>query len=62
MISLAGLVILAAAIAGLWFMLPRNGVVVRAATMPFVESLIPIGIISGIACGIALIFAGMVAN
>jgi hypothetical protein len=38
MISLFGLVILGGAIAALRYMLPRNGVTVRAATMPVLES------------------------
>jgi len=60
MISLFGLVILGGAIAALRYMLPRNGVTVRAATMPVLESVIPIGIIAGIAVGIALMFAGVI--
>jgi hypothetical protein len=59
MISIVGIVIIAASGAALWRMLPTNAKVHRLATMPFVESVIPIGIVAGFAIGAALVFAGI---
>ena len=57
---LSGAVLFGAGAAGLWHLLPRNGRVHPLATMPFLESMIPIAIVSVSAIGLALIIAGVV--
>jgi hypothetical protein len=57
---LSGLVVAGASGASLWYLMPTNGVPHRLARAPFLDSLIPIGIVSALAIGIALIVAGVV--
>jgi hypothetical protein len=54
---LIGIAMLAAAIALLWVMLPKDGQLHRLATAPVLESVIPLTIVTGIAIGLALIFS-----
>lgn len=54
-----GLVVTAASGAALWYFMPKNGVVSRYMTMPFVQTLVPIGITSGFAIGVTLMLRGI---
>jgi hypothetical protein len=56
---LAGLVMVAGAIAILWYFRPHNGVPARAATLPLMETLIPLSVTSGLALGVAMVIAGI---
>lgn len=59
MISIiSGVIVGGAGGAGLWYFKPRNGQVHRLAAMPLLDSLIPIGIVTALAIGVALIIAG----
>lgn len=61
MISLlSGIVVTGAGGASLWYFMPRNGQPHRLARAPMLDSMIPIGIVSALAVGIALIVAGVV--
>src|SRR5205085_12565588 len=55
MIAVLGLIILAAAVVSFWSLLPRHGNVHRLATAQFLESIIPIGIVMGLAMGLGMI-------
>ncbi len=46
--------------ASLWYLRPRNGQVHPLAVKPLLDSSIPIGIVSALAIGVALIVAGVV--
>jgi hypothetical protein len=59
MAALVGIAFMIASGAAFWRLLPTNGKVHRLATAPFIESIIPIGIVAGFAIGAALIFAGL---
>jgi hypothetical protein len=59
MTALIGVVMLAASVGALWFMLPKGDKLNPLATMPFVESLIPLGIVSGLALGITFTLSGL---
>jgi hypothetical protein len=56
---ISGVVVSGAGGAGLWYFMPRNGQVHRLAAMPLLDSLIPIGIVSALAIGVALVVAGV---
>lgn len=61
MISIvSGLVVFGAGAAGLWHFMPTDGQVHPLAKMPFLDSLIPIAIVTALALGTALIIAGIV--
>jgi hypothetical protein len=57
---LSGLILAGAGATGLWYAMPRNGVVRAFARRPFLDSLVPIAIMSALAIGIALIVSGLV--
>jgi hypothetical protein len=57
--ALAGIVFLAASAAAFWRLLPADGRVHRLATMPVIESLLPLAIVGGFAIGVALVFASV---
>jgi hypothetical protein len=57
---ISGAVVFGAGGAGLWYFKPRNGAAHPMATAPFLESLVPIAIVSALAVGVALIIAGVV--
>lgn len=59
MVVIVGLFFVAASGALLWRLLPVDGKIHRLAQAPFLESIIPIGIVSGFAVGVALILAGL---
>jgi hypothetical protein len=56
---ISGLVVTGAGGAGLWYFMPHQGRVHPLANARFLDSLIPIGIVSALAIGIALIVAGV---
>ena len=57
---LSGVVVFGAGGAGLWYFKPRYGKPHPLAAAPFLESIIPIGIVSALAIGVAMIIAGVV--
>jgi hypothetical protein len=54
-----GVVVVGAGGAGLWYFLPKDGVVHPLAQAPLLESLLPISIVSALAVGAALIVSGI---
>jgi hypothetical protein len=52
--ALIGIVVTGAGASALWYFLPTNGTVHPLARAPFLDSLIPIGILSALAIGIAM--------
>ena len=59
MTAIAGIVFMVASGALFWRLLPTDGKVHRLATAPFIESIIPLGIVAGFAVGAALVFAAV---
>jgi hypothetical protein len=61
MISIiTGLIVSGGGGATLWYLIsPRNGQPHRLARAPFLDSLLPIAIVSALAIGVALIVAGI---
>ena len=59
MIAIVGLIFIIVSVAVFWRLLPTDGKLHRLATAPFLESIIPICIVAGLAVGVALIFAGL---
>ncbi len=57
---ISGMVVSGAGGATLWYLKPRNGVVNPLVLKPGLEFLIPIGIVTAVGFGIALIVAGLV--
>ena len=57
---LSGLVITGAGGTTLWYCLPRNGQLNPLIRKPFMDFTVPIGIVTAIALGVALIVAGIV--
>lgn len=55
----SGLVVAGSGAAGLWYYRPRNGQVHPLAVTPVLEWLIPIGIVTALALGSALIVSGI---
>ena len=55
----SGLVVTGAGVGGLWYCRPRNGQVHPLAVKPVLDWLIPIGIVTALALGIALIISGV---
>ena len=55
---ISGVIVTGAGGAGLWYFMPHHGKVNRYANMPFLDSMIPIGIVSALAVGVAMIVAG----
>lgn len=55
---LSGIVVTGAGGASLWYFMPHNGVIHPLVRKPLIDSLIPIGIVSALAIGVALIVAG----
>lgn len=58
---LSGVIFAGAGGASLWYFRPRQGQVHRLAVMPFLDSMIPVGIVSSLAFGVALIIASIAA-
>lgn len=57
MLAFVGLILTAVSAVVFWQMLPKNGNVHRLATVPLLDSLIPLGIISGFALGVGALVA-----
>lgn len=57
---ISGVIVTGGGGAALWYMRPRNGVVHPLARRPVFDWLIPIGIVSALALGIALIVSSVV--
>lgn len=55
----SGLVVTGAGIGGLWYCRPRNGQVQPLAVKPVLDWLVPIGIVTALALGVALIISGV---
>lgn len=56
---ISGLVVGGAGGASLWYFMPHDGKTHPLAKMPLLDLLIPIGIVSALAIGVALIVAGV---
>jgi hypothetical protein len=54
MLAILGLVIVAATILTFWRLLPKDGKIHPLATAPFLESIIPIGLIAGLSFGLVM--------
>lgn len=59
MLAAFGAVLFCASVALLWFIRPRKGREHRLLAMPVLQTVIPIGIVAGLALGFALILAGI---
>ncbi len=60
MINLAaGLILLGGSVAALWYFRPRNGMPAKIVTLPLMETLVPLGVTSGLALGMAMVVAGV---
>jgi hypothetical protein len=57
--AFVGIILIAAAVAALRAMLPKDGKVHRLATAPVLESVIPLGIVAAMAFGLVLIAAAL---
>jgi hypothetical protein len=57
LLAVLGLLLFAGAVALFWALLPSRGQVNRWATMPILESVLPLLIIGGGAIGLSLIFS-----
>jgi hypothetical protein len=57
---LSGLVVTGAGGAGLWYFKPRDGQVNALVLKPVLDFVIPIGIVTALAVGVALIVDGLV--
>lgn len=57
---LSGIVMTGAGGASLWYFMPRNGVIHPLARKTLLDSIIPIGIVTALAVGVALMVAGVV--
>jgi len=56
---ISGAIVTAAGGVGLWVFKPHNGQMHRLARAPFLDSLIPIAIVSALAVGVAIIISGL---
>jgi hypothetical protein len=56
---ISGLAVAGSGVAGLWYCRPRNGQVHPLAVAPVLDWLIPIGIVTALALGCALIVSGV---
>ncbi|MDP2410880.1 MAG: hypothetical protein Q8M26_11415 [Pseudolabrys sp.] len=55
---LAGALTASAGGFGLWTMLPRHGIPHRYSETPFLQSLIPVAIVSALAIGVTMVLGG----
>ncbi len=55
----SGLIVAGGGGFGLWYFKPHNGKLHPLAQAPFLDSLIPIGIVTALAIGVSLIIAGI---
>jgi hypothetical protein len=56
---LIGLVLTGASCVVFWLIRPVNGIPHRLATTPIIETMLPLGITSGLVLGVSLIIAGV---
>lgn len=56
----SGVVVFGAGGTGLWYFSPRSGITHPIATKPLLDSLVPVGIVSALAIGTAMILSGFV--
>ena len=56
---IAGVVVLGAGGAGLWYFMPSKGQVHPLAVMPLLDSLIPVGIVASLGVGFSMIVAAI---
>jgi hypothetical protein len=56
---ISGVAVFAGGGAGLWYFRPTNGQPHRLTVTPLLDSLIPIGIVTALAIGVALIVSGI---
>ena len=56
----SGLILAGAGIGGFWYCRPRNGQVNALAMKPGLDFMIPIGIVTALALGLALIVSGVI--
>jgi len=56
-----GIAFAVASLAGLWYFTPRHGKVHPFARKPFIETVIPVAVGSGLGAGVAMIISGAVA-
>ncbi len=57
---MSGVAVTSAGVGSLWYLRPQNGQVNSLALKPVLDWLIPIGIVTALALGVALIVAGVV--
>jgi hypothetical protein len=57
--ALFGIILVGTSVIGFWLMLPKDGLVRPVATMPVLESVIPLLIIASFFVGAGFIFAGI---
>lgn len=57
MLVFVGFIVIGAAVALLWWLLPSDGKVNRWAAMPVLESVFPLSIVAGLAVGLALMLS-----
>lgn len=57
MLAILGIVIAGASAWTFWYLLPRDGKVHWVVTAPVIESILPLGLISGFALGVAMIMS-----
>ena len=58
--AVPGLVLLVLSVAAMMFMLPRHGKVHPWATMPYLDSIIPLAIITGLVFGGAMVVVAFI--
>jgi len=58
MLAILGLLITGVSGGTFWYLLPKNGEVHRLVTMPFLDQLLPVTLVSGLAIGITMLISG----
>ena len=56
---ISGVAVFGAGSAGLWYFMPRKGKVHPLTKRPILDSMIPIGIVTAFAIGVAMFVAGL---
>lgn len=54
MLGILGLLITGVSAGAFWYLLPKNGEVHPIVTMPFLDQLLPVSLVSGLAIGITM--------
>jgi hypothetical protein len=55
MLGILGLLITGVSAGTFWYLLPKNGEVHRLVTMPFLDQLVPVSLVSGLAIGTTML-------